>query len=173
MFSADDKMLLVLHSCYDGLATERLPYYIYMLQKIGVDFNFRYRLGASKFASKGLNEYLNILMNEGLLRVRGSFLEPTNAGREKYFDLALTYDEWELLDWAKAVFDSLTDTELYFVCLTEMIVDEAFQRGGYQELIRGETAIKDALKGLSHDYSEENFNSAIHLSRVLKRQISL
>ena len=95
MFTSNDKLFFILHSCEDKLASERLPYYIYLYQLQDVDFEFRYKITSSGITSLGLNEWLGYAISDDYIKLKYGVLSLTDQGRDVYESFVLTLEEWE------------------------------------------------------------------------------
>lgn len=168
MFTVDDKLFFVLYSCYDGIVPARLLCYIYILQNMNVDFKFSYKLGSTGLVSDSLDGYTDELFSKDMVVLKGRKLYPTKRGYEFLDSIILTMYESDGLDWVFSILDDLSDSELYFICLTDIVVMDVLSSGGYKGLISQESNIKDILSTLSSEYTDDNFNAALKLMRNVR-----
>lgn len=169
MLSLDDKLFCVLFSCKDTLASAKLPYYIYILQQTGVDFEFRFKLRPAGFTSSGLDSYIDSLVNSDKLEVSEGKISLTSLGDMNLSSILLTAKEYDYYDRCINALDALSVSELYFVCLVDMLIsDVKYTKGHYGGFAKNRESIQSTLKSLSSDYSDKNFDSALKLLRLIK-----
>ena len=161
MFTLNDSIFAVLHSCREDLCSSRLTCYMYMFQLAGLDYQFRYNISTSGIKSRGVDSLLSSMINEDKVNTVNGSISLTEMGTLYYTSIPLTYKEWEKFDNVKDCLDSLSDTELYFVVLTDMVVSDTLNKKGVSSMITGRDMIEHTLASLSKEYSEDYFNSAL------------
>lgn len=168
MYSCDDITFCTLESCIDGLESSKLIYYMYVFQMAGFNYNFRYRLNATGLVSKQLNEVLCGVVNADKVIVEDGVIKLTKSGLFYYNNVVLTLSEWDKIIYIKSVLDSLSEQELYLICIVDMIVFDVLKTYGVDGLITQKNRIKTTISALSTEYSEENFNAALKFIRKVK-----
>lgn len=154
-------MFYMLESCTDNIDTGRLVYYMYIFQMSGFKLGFKYRINASGVSCRQINSLVNEAVNKGLIEVRSGVVYLTDLGYSSYYSTPFTLEEWDKIDYIKSVLSRLSESELAFICLTDMLVYGVLNKNGYTGLIEKELEIKNTLSSLSSEYSLENFNAAI------------
>lgn len=168
MYTVDDALFAMLHSCSEQLSSNRLVSYMYMYQLAGLDYQFRYQIASSGIKARSINSFLNAVINEDKLEVIDGIVRLTTLGELYYTSVPLTYAEWEKINDIKSCLDSLSDEELYFVVLTDIVVSDTLKTYGVEGLMSQRTRITTTLSNLSREYSDENFDSALKIIRKVK-----
>ena len=113
---------------------------------------------------------LGYAISDDYIKLKYGVLSLTDQGRDVYESFVLTLEEWERVSRIKTIFDSLSDDELLFICLTCQLVDEVREKQGVAGLISERSRIENTLMGLTSSYTKENFNSALNLIADLRRK---
>lgn len=166
--TGNDVIFSILLSCVDGLRSDRLVYYLYALQKFGLNLRYRYRVQASGIACRDIATALNTMIAHNKIACEDGELSLTSEGYLYYDNIVLTLAEWEKLWSVKCLLDSLSEEELFFVCVTDIIVNDMLKRSGVDGLREGRSTIECMIKNLSCEYSEDNFNTALKVMREIK-----
>lgn len=167
-FTGDDVVFSILHSCVDGLRADRLVYYIYAFQKAGLDVKYRYRVQASGVTCKDIAGALNNLIALNKVVCCDGTLTLTPEGYLYYDNIVLTLNAWDKACSVKNMLDSLSEDELFFVCVSDIVVYDVLKRSGADGLLKGREAIERTVSNLSKEYSAENFDSALYLMRLIQ-----
>lgn len=165
--TGDDVVFSLLHSCVDGLRSDRIVYYLYAFQKAGLDLKYRYRVQARGISCRDINTALNTLVAHNKIECSDGWLSLTPEGYLYYDNVLLTAKEWDSVNSIKALLDSLSEEELFFVCVTDIVVYDMLKRSGADGLKSGRSTIERAVQNLSSEYSSENFNTALGLMRQI------
>ena len=64
--------------------------------------------------------------------------------------------------------DSLSDAELYLIVITDLLISDVRSKLGVNGLITQKEQIKSSVASLCKDYSEENFDDALKLLRLIR-----
>lgn len=168
MFTTDDALFSVIHSCFDGLDSGKLVYYVYMYQVAGLDFKFRYKINTSGLTCRGVDNLLSQVINENKVSVTDGKIILTSRGRLYYYNIPLTADEWELINYIKATLDTLTEEDLFAVCITDMIVYDTLAKYGVAGLVGQEDKIKTSIKALSPKFDDDDFDTALKFIRKVR-----
>lgn len=166
--TGDDVVFCLLHSCVDGLRSDRIVYYMYAFQKAGLDLRYRYRVQARGLFCKDISTALNTLVAHNKIECVDGTLTLTSEGYLYYDNVMLTVKEWDNVNSIKALLDSLSEEELFFVCVTDIVVYDMLKRSGADGLKNGRSTIERAVQNLSSEYSDENFNTALGLMRQIE-----
>lgn len=158
----------ILQSCVDGLRSDRLVYYLYVLQKAGLDINFRYRVKANGIACRDVATALNTLIAHNKVKCEDGCLIPTAEGYLYYDNVLLTLQEWEQVWGIMRLLDSLSEDELFFVCVTDIVVNDMLKRSGVEGLSKSRSTIESMIGTLSGEYSADNFNTALKFMREVR-----
>lgn len=167
MYTLDDKLFCVLHSCDESLHSSRLTCYMYLYELIKCDFAFKYTISNGGIKSRAVDEYTGKLIALGLLQNKNGILKLTSNGDIRYSEFLMFADEWEVFYTIKRSVDALSDNELTFVVLVDILVMDVLNKYGADGLRSKEDFIRGTLTKLSSEYSETNFDNAIGLlSRI-------
>lgn len=173
MFTQNDAILGILHSCSDDLESSKLVYYMYMYQIAGLNFSFRYKLNAFGLTSKSLDAYLNEVISYNKVESCNGVVSLTSEGELYYNNILLTAEEWDKLDFIKNVLDRMTEQELFLICITDMMVYETLESYGVDALIRKKNEIKHTIASLCKEYTDDNFDAALKFIRAIKEDKEL
>lgn len=166
--TGNDIIFAILQACVDGLRSDRLVYYMYAFQQFGLDLRYRYRVKSSGIACRDIATALNTMIAHNKVVCRGGELTLTSEGYLYYDNIVLTLSEWDKLFAVKHLLDSLSEEELFFVCVTDIVVNDMLKRSGVDGLRSGRATIEGIIKNLSLEYSEDNFNTALKVMREIK-----
>lgn len=171
MLSVDDKLLIALLSCEKPVSMRKFQYEMYMWQLANTDYEFSYKI-STDFSSKTLKAYMVDLIDEGYLQATdGKTLVITGKGEDRLSQFLITEAEWLSLSSIFSIFEGLSEGEMLLVCLTNMFVFDTLKLNGAEGLRTQENRIKNTLKTLCEDYSEENFNAAIRIGRMVREAL--
>jgi hypothetical protein len=169
MVTTNDAVFSILFSCKDTLDSSRLIYYIYLLKLSKLNFNFKFKLNASGLVCRGLDEFIGDLINQDKIKfVDDSKIELTDLGYLYYDNTVLTLDDWDLLNHIKSLLDTFTEDELFFICVTDMIVYDILGKYGGEGLLKQKDNIIASISSLSNDYTDENFDAALKIIRQIR-----
>lgn len=171
MFSSDDKVYCVLHSVDNGLSSTRLVYYMYLYQLAGLDFNFRYSISTRGIKCKGLDEHISNMINYDLICLEDGEIKRTELGYFSYIEFPLLLSEWDFIEKFKAELDSLSDDDLYFIVLANILVENVQTKYGVEGLITRKSDIVASLTALTRDYDDTKLNYAIKFGRTYKERL--
>ena len=166
-FTENDAMFAVLHSCADGLRSDRLVYYMYAFQKAGLSLKYRYRVQANGLMCRAVAAELNKLVMQNKIACEDGVLCLTDEGYLYYDNVVMTAREWDIVDGVIGVLSSLSVDELFFVCLTDIMLCDMLKRSGVDGLLHGRETIERTLQTLCKEYSADNFNTALSLMRQI------
>ena len=168
MYTANDALFCILESSYSGIESNRLIYYMYMYQLAGFNYKLKYKINVSGLTCRQLNELLNSVVNSDKIEVNNGVVHLTSLGKLYYNNIALTYAEWEKIENIKSVLDNMSEKELYFICLVDMLVYDTLNQYGVDGLITQKARIKGTLASLCSEYSDENFDTALKFIKEIK-----
>ena len=169
MVTIDDSLFCILFSSLDGLRCNRLVYYIYLFQLAGLDFEFRYKISPSGLNCVSLDKYLSNLVSDGKLIINDDgYQRLTKSGYFYVCDTLLRYNEYEFFTKSKLMLDKLSDDELFFVCISDIIISDVLKRYGYDGLVKQRDKIMVTLSNLSCEFSDDNLDSAMKICKHFK-----
>lgn len=171
MFTNNDILFSILHSCENGLESNRLIYYMYISQLAGLSFNFKYRVNASGLSCRPLNDYIGNVVNNDYIKVDNGVIKVTKLGRYYYNSIILTADEWDIVNDIKNTLDTMDEKELFFICIVDIVVYDVLKKFGVDGLITQKSKIVSAISSLSQEYTDENFDAALKFIRKIKGDI--
>lgn len=171
MYTTNDTVFCLLESCIDDLESSRLIYYMYVFQMSGFKFNFKYKLNASGLSCRQLNDMLGEIVNENKVVVENGIIKLTNSGIFYYNNVILTANEWGRIDYIKSVLNVMSEKDLFFICITDMLVYDVLETYGVDGLIKQKERIKRSISALSSEYTDENFDTALKFIRTLKETL--
>ena len=169
MITYDDKLFCILTSCEESIKSSRLVCYMYLFQSAGYDFNFRYNLSATGLKSKGLSNYIDLLVNEGKIETKRGTINPTSTGLELLDSFVLSLDEVEFHDYILDVMKDVSFDDLYFIVVTDMVISETKKQKGVEGLISDRAVIEETVSHLSGVYSKENFDAAVKFLNIIRK----
>lgn len=165
MMTSNDKLYIILHSCDGGVEASRLPYYVYIYQLLKVDFNFKFKVTSNGFTSPALDSYINELISGGYLEIIDGGFKQSERGEELYLQMPITNYDFSFVDYIASVLNLLGEQELYFLCVTHMVVDDVFKKYSYEELASKKAYVENLVSSLTGNFTEKEFNSAVSLIR--------
>lgn len=167
-FTVDDMIFSILHSCVDGLRSDRLVYYLYAFQKAGLKLRYRYRVQTNGITCRDIVHALNTIIAHHQVECVDGVLRLTSEGYLYYDNVLMTLTEWDKVWGVKHILDSLSEEELFFVCVTDIVVHDMLQRSGVDGLVKGRSTIEQMLQTLSGEFTTDNFDAALKLLREIK-----
>ena len=169
MRSKDDKFLCVISSCEEELDSSRITYYMYLFQSAGYNYNFRYKLESDGIRSRGLNGYIDELLEQGYITDGNGILKASKDAIDEVSNYIMSYQDIELHNTILSYIEDLTLTELHFLVVTDMTITEITKTYGIEGLVKKKDEIIRIISSLSKEFSEENLNGAMKIIKVLKR----
>lgn len=169
MYTSNDALFCILESCYSGIESNRLIYYMYIFQLAGFNYRLKYKINVNGLSCRQLNEMLNSVVNSDKVETSEGVVRLTPLGLLYYNNIALTYAEWETIEHIKLILDNMTEKELYFICLVDMLVYDTLSQYGVDGLISQKSRIHNTLASLCSEYSDENFDSALKFIKEIKK----
>lgn len=167
MYTVDDAKFAVLHSCASPMSSARLSEYLYIYQLAGLNYEFRYRFVASHIKSAGVDSVISRLINDDFIVIEDGDMVLSETGLSDYESTILSYAEWAKLDYIKSILDSLTDSQLYFVVVSCMIVSKYYNKYGVNYMLEHKDVVTNAVASLSVEYDEENFDAAMKIYMIV------
>lgn len=171
MFTDNDVVFCILHSCVDGIRSDRLVYYMYAYQKAGLNLKYRYRVQVHGISCSDITAVLNSLITQNKLVCEKGQLILTDEGYRDYDNVSLTLKEWELINGIKSLFDKFSREELFFICVSDIVVNDMLRRSGVDGLRSGRATVESAIRNLTTEFSEENFDTALSIMRQLSEGV--
>ena len=173
MITNDDRLFCLLLSVKDGTNIGRLNCYSYILQKIGFSLDYSFRINVSGVRSKSFSRYLEDKMSTGLIAQDNGVISISNDSSDMLDNFVLSFDELSIVDNVNSILSMLSDSELYFVCVVDMIMNDVVKTKGLDALVTSRDFIESSVESLCSDYSKDNFNLAVSLLRRLKKECYL
>lgn len=167
-----DRLFSILYACIDGLKSTRLVYYMYLFQIAGVDYNLKYKVSTNGLKSKGVDEFIDYMLVQGVVNIHDGVLTVTNEGNRYIDRILFTAEEWDTMEYIQSLLKSLSDEELYFICLVDVIMFDAYNSCDVEQLIQDKDKIKRTIALLSDEYSDDNFDCALKVLRWLRKGCS-
>ena len=168
MYTVNDALFCILESSYSDIESSRLIYYMYIFQVAGFNYKLKYKINTNGLSCRQLNEMLSSVVNSDKVITSDGVVRLTPLGRLYYNNVVLTYSEWEKVDHIKSVLDNMSEKELYFLCLVDMLVYDTLNQYGVDGLIKQKNRIQSTLASLCSEYSEDNFNAALKFIKEIK-----
>lgn len=163
----NDRIFACLLACDYGIPYCKLGYLTYMLQYGGLDLDYIYVIKCNKLESKGLHTSLNTVKSLGLVDMHGQL---TADGRDWLCRYVTTAESTELFDLVCELCLSYNKDELYVICVTDILIQEALERGGVS-LLRGEKeAIMQRVESISVCYTDRLFDKAVGIMENIRRR---
>jgi len=139
-----------------------------MMQQYPRGFEFRFKFGAEGLYSDNLDSFISEMACAGMIVVDNGHIQSTPKGDAVYASTVLSMEEWDYADWVFDAAEALTDEELIFVCMSDVLVQDTLKRKGAEGLMIEKTRICDALASLSRVYTLENFNNSLKIFRHIR-----
>lgn len=168
MKTGNDRLFCTLVSSEGGIKTGRITCYMYLFQLAGFELNFRYKVANYGVKSNDFNQYLSEAINQGVLNTNRGIINVTIDIEEAYLKYPLGITDLNLIENIKSFLDALSDDDLTFLCLTDIIVSDTKKKVSVNKMAEERTTIESVLKGLSPVFSEENFDTSLKVIRFIK-----
>jgi len=166
MRTRDDKSFCNLLACQSNVGIKKLPYLAYLMQISGFDLRYHYSIRLDTIKSHGLISSLGDLVSMGYA-TQG--YELTEAGEQELSTYCITNEEDTLCDKIMFYVSELSHSQLYLICVTDMMLQDSLRRGGYKSLQNDRENIEDTVKGLCSAYTPDDFNTAVGILRELRK----
>lgn len=173
MITSNDRLFCLLTSIEKPISTGRLNCYIYILQKLGFNLDFQFRVNVSGVRSKSFSRYLEEQVSTGFIVQRNGDITLTSESSRVLENFILTWESLDSVFKIKSTLDALSDDELYLVCIVDIIITDVIKSRGIDALVTSRNFVENSVKNLCSEYSEANFNLAVALIRKLKKECVL
>lgn len=168
MKSKDDKLLCVLSCCDLNMSLKAITSVAYLMQISGWDLNYVYSITSSGLKCRLLSSYINDYTAEGYIEEKKGNFILTRDGGEYLESFVLQYDDSRNLEFILGLKEILSDEELSFICMLDIMIKDIEEKYGVDGLLRYQSTLVNNLKQLTTCYSEENFDNAVKLLRTIK-----
>lgn len=166
--SKDDKLLCILACCDLNMGLKSITSIAYLMQMSGWDLNYVYSITSSGLKCRLLSSYINDYMAEGYIKEKSGNFVLTKDGGEYLEGFVLQYNDSENLEFLLNLTKVLSDEELGFICMLDIMIKEIEDKYGADGLLRYHDTLINNLKRLTSCYSDENFDNAVKLLRAIK-----
>lgn len=167
--SCDDKLLCIVSSCEYKIDSNKIVYYMYLFQMAGYDFNFRYKITYNGLRSRGLNNYIDELLNLGYIIDNNGLIISSDKAVAEVSEYIMTLEDIEAHEGILDQLDLLTLDDLNFIVITDIAIREIRKKYGVDALVQNKGYIAETISKLSKEYSEENLNNAIKIIKLIKK----
>lgn len=171
MRSKDDKLLCVLSCCDLNMNLKSITSFAYLMQISGWGLNYVYSITARGIKCRLLSSYINDYMAEGYIYEKIGNFALTKDGSDYLEGFVLQHDDSERLEYLLSVAKALSDDELGFICLLDIMVKEIEEKYGAEGLLKHKDTLVNNLKQLTNCYSDDNFDNAVKLLRNIKEGV--
>ena len=169
MKTADDKFYCVTACCDNNFSYARSLYSMYLFQIAGFNLGYRFKITTSGVCSRDFDAYMNDKIADGSFKTKdGDILTCFNI-EDFLLSTPIDLSGIEVTDYIISNLSNVTDDELAFICLTDILIQDTLRKGGADYLKKQRSSIEDTLAALSACYSEENFDAAIYITRTLRK----
>ena len=142
---------------------------MYLFQIAGYDFNFRFKITYNGIRSRGLDNYIDELLNLGVITDGNGILHSTKEMMDRLSDeYVVTIAEDEKHNAILNKLNSMSFDDIIFLVITAMTIKEVKKKYGINGLSRSNNYVKDTIEKLSNNYSDENLDKAISIIRVIE-----
>lgn len=173
MITSNDRLFCLLLLSDSSTSISRLNCSTYLMQKIGFNLDYTFRLNVSGVRSKSFSRYLEEQVSTGLILQTNGFICASKDSLYTLENFVLFYNEIEVVDRIKTIISNLSDDELHLICVVDMILEDLVKTKGVNSLVTEREFIESSVENLCSAYSKENFNLAISLLRTLKKECML
>ena len=159
----------ILSACLEGLSAGRLVYFMYLCQVAGYCKDLRFSIKAGGITCRKVNTLVSELVSEGyLIKTDDGLLLLTDKAFDWYDNQIVTCADADKLTIVESYFTILTESQLYAVCISNIVINDFIQRGGKVSLKDNKDYIMHILGGLIEDFNEEDFNTMLKIARLIK-----
>ena len=153
------RKITVLYICQNGMNSNRINSYLYVVQHLGMPLNIRFKVN-----TKGVTTSFHIiesLLGEGLVGQQEEELYVTNRGIELLDTAALSYGDWKMLELAVMRLYGLSVDDLRLYVITDIFLKEVEEEGGANLLNSYRSSIEKALSNICSNYTKAKFNDVV------------
>lgn len=168
--TCDNRLFCLLYYTEDSITTYRLNCYMYLLQKLGLKMGYVFRVTVSGLRSKNFALYLEEQLSLGVLEQKSGLIYLSSDSRFTLDSFVVSLHNLNVMLKLKHILSSLSDDELYLVCITDIIINDVVSTKGVDSLIAQREFIESSVKNLCSIYSKENFNLAVSLILKLEKE---
>lgn len=173
MITSNDRLFCLLFASETPIGISRLNCYTYIYQRLGFSLDYPFRINISGVRSKSFARYLEEQVSTGFVVQNNGYIELTTDSYATLEDFVLTFEELTSAVKIKDTLDSLTDEELYLVCIVDIIIEDVIKTKGIDSLASSRSFIEKSVSSLCSEYTQENFNLSVALLRRLKKECML
>ena len=147
--SKDDKLLCVLSCCDLNVGLKSITAVAYLMQISGWDLNYVYSITSGGVKCRLLSSYINDYMAEGYIKEGNGNFVLTKDGEDYLENFVLQYDDSENLEFILNLTKVLSDDELDFICMLDIMIKEIEDKYGASGLIQYRDTLVNNLKRLT------------------------
>lgn len=167
MKTKNDRTFCILVASIEGIHKKKMPYLMYMLQHCGYELNYSYSIKCRTLKSHGLLSSIGDQVSEGYISQDCSL---TSKGEEEITKYFITDEENTKLNMVLVYVRNLDIEDLFYICVTDILITELIKKGGSNALINEKSSILSTLSSLCPNFGEDDFNDAVCIINKIKEQ---
>lgn len=164
----DDRLFCMFVCADDSIKCNRIVCYLYVLQEMGFNLGFRYKVSNGGISSRDIDNYMNELLGSGLLVMKNHVISAEIPLNEVFLEYPLDYQDLCALEVVLQALRSLDDEDLNFMCLTNLVTHNVHEKVSFSDYNTSREMIVNILKSQSTVYSDENFNASLKVMNLLR-----
>lgn len=163
------KDFILLSCSRKALTLKELTSRMYLLETIGYNIHYRYRISNGCLLSNKVANLVDILESEGYIKQSslGLFTTTDSGDYELYWTL-LNHAEYVRLDKVMTLLDSLNRDGVVYVAILDRVMKETLGNVDLNVLKHDESVILNSMYSITSNNSEDDFQEGLWYLRQLK-----
>lgn len=164
----DDRLFCMFVCADNELKCNRITCYLYVLQELGFNLGFRYKVGNGGISSRDIDSYMNEMLGSGLLSMKNHQLSAEVSLDEVFAEYPMDYQDLCALELVLHMLSRLDDDDLRFMCLTNLVTHNVHEKVSFKDYHASREMIVNILKSQSTVYTDENFDASLHIMNLIR-----
>lgn len=165
-----DREFCNLVACAYDIPVIKMPYLMYLFQEAGMQLGYRYSVRFNTIKSHGLVSSLGDLVAGGYVT---SKYKVTDSGSQRLSKFLITAEKDDMMNKVLYYVDIFDISQLYLLCVSDIIIQGELQSGDYNSLIRNKEEVIGSIKDLCVGFTYDDFNTCLKIMREIRGRESI
>lgn len=167
------KDFILLSCSRKALTLKELTSRMYLLETIGYNIHYRYRISNGYLLSSKVANLVDVLESEGYIKQSSLGLYTiTDSGDYELYWTLLNYTEYVRLNKVMTLLDKLNRDGVVYVAILDRVMKETLGNVDLNVLKHDESVILNSVYSITSNNSEDDFQEGLWYLRQLKEAFS-